>query len=242
MESSVMHSRQVLFVFFLLAGSLLSPTTTFGQKLHPKLKEGKVSLERLVILPAQVALVKNGMKGAEPMEKEAAAAAPLIEQATAQALTRKNLKVLGTPFTAESLQSNEKLKYALADVQRNYAELAAKIIRKQKDVEKGRFTLGDQVLLLNQDDNIDAFVFVQVSGQQNTGGKKTLGALTLNPFLLVSFYFITVTVADARTGDILAHAFTATKSDVTKHENPKLTEVIAKSLKKLPAPTATAKP
>src|SRR5262249_38066536 len=152
---------------------------------------------RVVILPAQVSLVKDGMKGGEPLEKEAAAATPVIEKALAKALTAKNLSVLDNPFNAETLQNDEKLKYALADLQRNYNELLVKNSKKQKDVEKGRFSLGDQVLLLNQDDNIDAFVFVNAVGQRKSGGKKALAAVMLNPLMMMPSYFINISIADA---------------------------------------------
>ena len=136
----------------------------FGQRIHPDIKAGKIKVQRLVVLPADVALIKDGMKGREPMEKEAAVAKPIIEQAIGKGFTQKKFAVLESPFKPESLQDNEKLRYALADLKRNFAELQNQMNRKMKDIEKGRFTLGDQVLLLNQDDNIDAFVFVQAIG------------------------------------------------------------------------------
>ncbi|HKE06133.1 MAG TPA: hypothetical protein VKE91_18925, partial [Blastocatellia bacterium] len=181
------------------------------------------------------------MKGNEPQEKEAAAATPIIEKALAKALTSKNLTVLDSPFTPETLQNDEKLKYALADLQRNYAELHGKIFKNQKDVEKGRFSLGDQVLLLNQDDNIDAFVFVSASGQRKSGGKKALGVVMLNPLMIVPFYFIDIGIADARSGEVLAYTLTVTTFDIGKEDDKKLVEVLTKCLKKLPAGTTAEK-
>ena len=230
----------------LLFSFLLAPVPALGQRLHPRLKEAKPGdadpvISRLVILPAQVSFVKDGMKGNEPQEKEAAAATPIIEKALAKALTSKNLTVLDSPFTPETLQNDEKLKYALADLQRNYAELHGKIFKNQKDVEKGRFSLGDQVLLLNQDDNIDAFVFVSASGQRKSGGKKALGVVMLNPLMMIPFYFINIGIADARSGEVLAYTMVLTTFDIGKEDDKKLVEVLTKSLKKLPAGTTAEK-
>src|SRR5262245_53499644 len=175
----------------------------FGQRLHPRLKGPNSEVKRLVILPIEVSLVKDGMKGGEPLEKEAAAAIPLVEKATAKALAAKNLTVMESPFKAETLQNDEQLKYDVADLQINYKEMLAKIRGKKKDVDKGRFTLGDQVLLLNQDDNIDAFVFVRAAGQKKSGGKKALGIVLLNPMMIIPTYYISIGIADARNGDIL---------------------------------------
>src|SRR5262245_62500798 len=137
MNTSLSLARFALSLLFI---TLLAPVLAMGQRLHPRLKEAKpggdkLVISRVVILPAQVSLVKDGMKGAEPLEKEAAAATPIIEKALAKALTAKNLTVIDSPFGAEALQNDEKLKYALADLQRNYNELLPKIMKKQKDVE-----------------------------------------------------------------------------------------------------------
>ena len=228
------------FVLSLLFITLLAPVLAMGQRLHPRLKGAKpgadkLVISRVVILPAHVSLTKDGMKGSEPLEKEAAAATPIIEKAMAKTLTTKNLTVLDSPFTPEAVQSDEKLKYAVADLRRNYDDLLAKIVKKQKDVEKGRFSLGDQVLLLNQDDNIDAFVFVNAAGQRKSGGKKTLGFLMLDPSMIYPTYKINIGIIDARTGDALAYTQVTTTYDFGKADDKKLVEVLTGTLKKLPS-------
>lgn len=185
-----LQARLYLSLLFII---LLAPATAIGQRLHPRLKEAKSGdakqvISHVVILPAQVSLVKDGMKGAEPLEKEAAAATLIIEKAMAKALAAKNLTVIDSPFTPEAHQNDEKLKYAVADLRRNYDELNSKILKKRKDVEKGRFSLGDRVLLLNQDNNIDAFVFVTARGQRKSGGKKALGIVMFDPSNMSSFH------------------------------------------------------
>jgi hypothetical protein len=225
---------------------LLAPIPTLGQRLHPRLKETKPGgarpvISRVIILPAQVSLSKDGMKGSEPLDKEAAAATPIIEKALAKALRDKKLTVLNSQFDPKALQNDEKLKYAVADLRRNYDELNSKIIKKQKDVEKGRFSIGDQVLLLNQDDSIDAFVFVDAAGKRKSGGKKALGIVTFSPWTMLSAYTISIGIVDARSGDVLAYTLTNTGSDIGKADDRKLVEVITKSLKKLPVGAPTEK-
>src|SRR5215831_13743706 len=243
MNTSLSYARLFPSLLFII---LLAPVPAPGQRLHPRFKEAKPGAEkpvisRVVILPAQVSLTKDGMKGSEPLEKEAAAATPIIEKAMAKALTTKNLTVLDNPFTPEAVQSDEKLKYAVADLRRNYDDLLAKIAKKQKDVEKGRFSLGDQVLLLNQDDNIDAFVFVNAAGQRKSGGKKALGWMMLDPSMIFPTYFIRIGIIDARTGDALAYTQVRTTYDFGKQDDKKLVELLTKSLKKLPTGTAAEK-
>src|SRR5262245_61643230 len=143
MNASLSCARFFLSLLFIV---LLAPVFAMGQRLHPRLKgakpaDAKQVISRVVVLPAQVSLTKDGMKGSEPLEKEAAAATPIVEKAMAKALTAKNLTVLDSRFRPEALQNDEKLKYTLADLQRNYNELNGKIFKKQKDVEKGRYSL-----------------------------------------------------------------------------------------------------
>jgi hypothetical protein len=243
MNIPLLPARFFLPLLFII---LLAPVSAMGQRLHPRLKvvkpgDAKQVISRVVILPAKVSLTKDGMKGIERLEKEAAAATPIIEKALAKALVAKNLTVLDSPFTPEALQNDDKLKYALADLRRNYDELNSKIFKKEKDIEKGRFSLGDQVLLLNQDDNIDAFVFVNAAGQRQSGGKKALGIVTLSPWMMVSFYFINIGIVDARNGDVLAYTLTGTKSDIGKEDDKKLVELLTNSLKKLHTGTSAEK-
>jgi len=237
MNTPLSLARFFLSLLFII---LLAPVLAMGQRLHPRLKGAKpggdkLVISRVVVLPAHVSLTKDGMKGSEPLEKEAAAAKPIIEKAVAKTLTAKNLTVLESQFTPEALQNDEKLKYAAADLRRNYDELLTKIVKKQKDVEKGRFSLGDQVLLLNQDDNIDAFVFVNAAGQRKSGGKKTLGILMLDPGMIFPTYSFRIGIIDARTGDALAYTQVTTTYDFGKQDDKKLVEVLTGTLKKLPS-------
>jgi hypothetical protein len=243
MNTSLSRARFFLSLFFII---LLAPVLAMGQRLHPRLKEAKpgdakLVISRVVILPAQVSLAKDGMKGGEPLEKEAAAATPIIEKALAKALAAKNLIVLDSPFVPEALQDNEKLKYAVADLRRNYDELNVKILKNRKDIEKGRFSLGDQVLLLNQDNNIDAFVLVTAAGQRKSGGMKALGIATLNPMMMAPLYVINVGIVDARNGDVLAYTGVTSFSDIGKEDDKKLVDMFTRNLKNLPSGTAAEK-
>jgi hypothetical protein len=232
-----------LWLFFII---LFAPVPALGQRLHPKLKQARPGAEnpvisRIVVLSAEVSLSKDGMKGDEPLEKEAAAATPIIERAMAKALIAKNMSVLDNPYTAEALQNDEKLKYAAADLRRNYDDLLVKIRKNQKDIEKSRFSLGDQVLLLNPDDSIDAFVFVNAFGERKSGGKKALGIIMMNPLMVFSTYTFNIGVIDARTGEVLAYTQFLTTLDASKEDDKNLVAVLTKSLKKFPSGPAAEK-
>ncbi|HYE75555.1 MAG TPA: hypothetical protein VEF04_19590, partial [Blastocatellia bacterium] len=194
----------------LIALILLFSVNISAQRLNPKLKSKDHKIRRLVVLPAKVELMRSGMKGAEPMEKEAAEITPVLEEVVAKVFEKKNFIVARDTFNEQALQSDEKMRYALADLQRNFDEMALKMYRKQKDIEKGRFTLGDQVLLLNQDDQTDAYVFIRARGMQTTKGKVAFAVVMLNPLIAIPACVVWVTIVDARTGEVLAHTQTVT--------------------------------
>jgi hypothetical protein len=87
------------------------------------------------------------------------------------------------------------------DLQKQFDATTNEMVRKSKDVRKGRFSLGDNVAKLTQGENVDALVFVRASGQVLTGGKKAFGMLVGGAaFDMVQ---ILIGVVDAKNGDVL---------------------------------------
>lgn len=206
-----------------------------GQYLHPKIVEKnvekKVTIRSAVLLPAKVEITKESAKGSEMMVAESAEISTSVMEAVNQALQQKQIKVVTNAF--EPAVMDDRRKYTLADIQARYDALLPKLIDKSKDVKKARFTLGDEVMLLNVHQDGDVLVFIRGFGRVFTKGKTAFSII--NIFSLdLPFTVITVGIVDARSGEVLAFTKPFTGSKVLK--NPKaLTKMIAKSLKKLPA-------
>ena len=208
-----------------------------AQYLNPKIAKKEVTIRTAVILPAKVDITKESAKGSEMMVAESADISKSVTAAVNLALEDKKISVVSNPF--EPTAMDETRKYTLADIQTRYDALLPKLVDKSKDVKKARFTLGDEVMLLNVHKEADALVFIRGAGRVFTKGKTAFAIL--NPFSLdLPFTTITVGIVDARTGEVLAFTKPMSTSSVLK--NPKsLSKMIQKSLKKLPAtPTATA--
>src|SRR4029450_13731449 len=115
--------------------------------------------------------------------------------------------------------------------QSRYDDLLPRIMKKRKDVKQGRFSLGDEVLNLNLDKSVDAIVFVRGEGQKLTKGK--------TPFTVLvggapAYLRLTISIIDARTGDVLLYTDPETSGDPMSAEENSLRKAIEKSLKKLP--------
>src|ERR1044072_7105666 len=201
---------------------------TKAQYLHPKIAQKKVTIRAAVILPAKVEIVKERAKGSEMMVAESADISDRAQQAVGQTLQDKKINVVSNAFAPASL--DEARKYTLADIQGRYDALLPKLVKKSKDIKKERFTLGDEVMLLNVPKDADVLVFIRGSGRMFTKGKT---AFSLINIFSMDFPFaqITVGIVDARSGEVLAFTKPLSASKVLKDQKS-LNKMIAKSLKK----------
>jgi hypothetical protein len=216
----------------LLAGLLLAPTAWAAAWafIHPKLKSNEFLVKSVIVLPAMVEMSKQGVKGAEGMGAEADQASTDIGASVSAALNERGMEV-ANPFSEDALKENSDLKYALADVQRKFDEVAKQLYKKPKDVRKGRFTLGDSVAVLNTTGKADALVFIRSKGVKQTKGKGfmtggVIGLATSGNATFVSW----VALVDAKTGDILF------LSDFLSSGLPKA-KLYEKTLQKIPVST-----
>ena len=204
-----------------------------AQYLNPKVVEKKVTIRSALILPAKVEITKESAKGSEMMVAESADISSSVMDAVGQTLQQKKITVAPSPFAPGAM--DESRKYTLADVQTRYDALLPKLVGKSKDIKKARFSLGDEVMLLNVHKDADVLVFIRGQGRMFTAGKTAFSII--NIFNLdFPFAQITVGIVDARSGEVLAFTKPMSASKVLKDKKA-LAKMIEKSLKKLPAVT-----
>jgi hypothetical protein len=215
-------------LFFLIA--IVTPLTARAQFLHPKITTKEATIRNVVILPAKVDIVRDSMKGPEGMGAESEALSERVERLVAEALAVKNVKATSAG-TAQSGDGDSQQKYTIADIQARYDDLLPRIAKKRSDVKKGRFTMTDEVLNLNADKSTDAIVFIRGKGQKLTGGKKAFVALVGGA---PAYLMLTISIVDARTGDVLVYTDPVYVGDPTTAKDQSLRKPIEKSLKKMP--------
>jgi hypothetical protein len=174
--------------------------------------------------------MKESAKGSEMMVAQSADISKGVMEAVDQALKEKKISVVANSFEPSALDDSRK--YQLADIQTRYDALLPKLVKKSKDVKKARFTLGDEVMLLNVHKDADVIVFIRGQGRVFTKGKTAFSILSFSlDFPLAT---ITVGIVDARSGEVLAFTKPMNSSGVLKNKKS-LNKMIQKSLKKLPA-------
>lgn len=222
-------------VFIILCGVFahFHAANVNAQYLNPKVVEKKVTIRSATILPAKVEITKESAKGAEMMVAESAEISGKVTEAVGQALQEKKINVVTNSFDPTAM--DETRKYTLADIQTRYDALLPKLVNKSKDVKKARFTLGDEVMLLNVHKDADVLIFIRGQGRVFTKGKTAFSIVNIFNLDFPNT-LITVGIVDARSGEVLAFTKPFSGSKVLK--NPKaLNKMIVKSLKKLPATT-----
>ena len=221
--------RRLLYLTFFVAFAAATPPSLRAQYLHPKISGKETTIRNVVLMPAKVDIVKQSMKGPEGMAAESDLLSTRVTQLITEALAAKHVNASSGAAVGEA---DTQKTYQLSDLQSRYDALLPKIMKKPKDVKKGRFTLGDEVLNLNLDKTTDAIVFVRGQGQKLTKGKSTFSLLTLS--LNFPYVMLTIGVVDAHTGAVLVFATPVVIADATSHDDKPLRKAIEKSLKKLP--------
>jgi hypothetical protein len=228
-KASAIHF--ITLVLFVFATAMLSAQSTPAQFLHPKVSAKQTTIRKVVIMPAKVDVVRDSMKGPEGMGAESEDLSARIARLVTAALAGKNVTALATPGS-ESGEVAAEQKYSFADIQSRYDDLLPKIAKKRKDVKKGRFTMGDEVLNLNLDKSADAIVFIRGQGQKLTSGKKAFVVLVGGA---PAYLKLSIGIIDAHSGEVLLYTDPLYVGDPTTAKDQSLLKQIDKSLKKLPS-------
>ena len=237
--------RRVVGVVLFVALVIGTATMGTAQKLHPKLKKQEKVVKTILLVPPMISITKDTVKGGEGMLKESEMIETASRKLVIDALRAKGITVIDAELAPEALSKNEELKYVLADVQSKYDQMHLKVLGKRNDVEKGRFTLGDQVGKVTTTKEVDALVFVRGNGVVVTAGKAFLGALAGGRS--GSSLFLTIGIVDIQTGDVLYFDQRSVVSGAwigkKFHEKPEeaLKKPVDKALNKLPVPAQNAK-
>jgi len=183
---------------------LLWSTQALAQFEHPDLKSGKKRVHSLLFMPAQVSLIKVGMKGAEPMTEESRQTEVSLSSVIGNVLQQLGYKVDQDALAPAVLEKDSDLRYTVDDLQKKFDDELRRMAHKAKDVRKGRFTLGDEVTKLAAGEGVDALLFVRASGEVLTGNKKAFGFLVMGQAVDVAE--MQFGVVDAKSGDVLYFA------------------------------------
>jgi len=207
----------------------MSPFVVRAQFLHPKISSKQSTIRNVVILPARVDVVRDSMKGPEGMAAESELLSARVEKMVNEVLATRHVTTLSGPASSSN-EGDAQRKYAVADIQAKFDDLLPKVMKKRKDVKKGRFSMGDEVLNLNLDKSADAIVFIRGQGQKLTSGKTAFVWLVGG---MPAYLKLMIGIVDARNGEVLLYTDPILGGDPTTAVD-RLRKALEKSFKKLP--------
>ena len=183
---------------------------------HPKVKSGEFVIHSACMIPAEGKLTRQGVKGNEGMAKQSDDWSTNLQNLVEAHLKSTGVSLMPAVSAGESSASDDELRQVVLQIQQKYDEVAAQLNRKPKDIGQSRYTLGDQVALLPCAAKSDVLVFVEGEGQVLTGGKKAMGMLFGGA--ANSDATLILTMADAKTGEILTFARLVNVTGITGGE------------------------
>ena len=218
-------------VFFCLAAPGWSEAT---MKTASNPKNGPIF--NICPTPADTRMTRVGMKGGENLSKESAEWAQKLDAAVKHAIERAGAKGAGD-LSTNRLQRDEEMRQVVVRLRQKYENIAVQLLKKPGGVEKGRYTLGDEVALLPCAGQADAIAFVDGQGVSYTGGKKAFSVLVggvPGMFMAQVRFDIWISLADARSGLVIGfvHGIASEARAGTDPEGS-LSEPLAAALQKI---------
>ncbi len=189
-----------LLAVFLCASALNATAESFWAQ-H-KVLSGKPPIRTACIMPPEADLVKLGVKTSEKMPKESDDWSRALKVLVWTHLSADGIAMGAATDALSSGASYPDIQQAIQQIQQKYDGLSGALYKKPKEIEKGAYTLGDQVAMLPCAATSDVLVFVQGAGAIPTPGRQAMGAL--GGSILTEGAVVYITFADAKTGEILA--------------------------------------
>jgi hypothetical protein len=207
-------------------------------RVNGKLTAKTVAIRKAVILPAQVAFVKQGASGSEGMTAEAGQVGVSLYSAVSRELALRGVEILPNPFEQAK---DDAAKYAIADLQARYDNVAVQVRKKPARVEKGQLTLGDRVTRFEPGAAADILVFIRGAGLMRTPARKAV-SLAMRGFTgLMSQFRGEVVFVDGRTGEVLALIRFQRLCDMSQKSDERFARSVREAMHDVPLPLPAPK-
>jgi hypothetical protein len=171
----------------------------------PKVTSGEFKIRNVCMMPTEAKLSKATMKGGQGMSNESDAWTAALEGMVESHLKTAEVQIQQATDVLASGASDDEVHQVVMQLNQKYGDISNQLNKHPKDIGKSRYTLGDTVSLLPCAVKSDVLVFVQGEGQVTSGGKKAMGLL-VGGRDNISYATLVLTMADAKTGEVLAFA------------------------------------
>jgi hypothetical protein len=203
-------------------------------RISGQLASGQVAIRKALVLPAEVSFNKVGVKGSDGGIPEGDRIAEKLFLSVCEQLRARGVEVLPDPRAA----TDDRARYALADLQARYDNVAVQIRRKPPRVDKNGFTLGDGVAKFEPGTAADVLVFLRGTGGSASRARQAMALAGVGG---LSEFRGEVAIVDARTGAVLAFVRFIRARNMTQNTEERLAKNIQDALHDVPLPVGPPK-
>jgi hypothetical protein len=220
---------------FWFAALLWSASLARAQWPHvnEKLTAGRVVIHQAVLLSAEVKFERIGTRGSEGSITEADQIAAAFYSSVAKELALRGVNVLPNPLDQAR---DDAARFAIADLQAKYNNVATQVRRKPNRVAKGRFTLGDRVALFEPGAAADVLVFMRGAGYLPTPGRNAISLATWGFAGVGPGFRGEIAFVHAKTGEVLVFLRFFRRRDMTKDADDRFAQSVREALHDVPLP------
>jgi hypothetical protein len=193
------------------------------------------AIRKVCLLSLEATLTRAGVKGGENLPKESEEWAGKLGTAVRHAISAAGDEVTGD-LSLDPLQLDDDTRQSVVRLKHKYESIAVQMRKKPWGVEKGRYTLGDEVALAPCAGQAESLAFVNGQGVLPTGGRKAFSVLRgglIGLAMAQARYEIWIALVDAKTGRVTALMDVVSTGGKTREDpegtlSPELTEQFRK--------------
>ena len=162
------------------------------------------TIQHVMMMPVEAQITRSTALGYQQQIQDFAAAESSISHVATDVLRKMGYEVDDHSLSPGVLHADARLQSINDDLQKQFDELEVQLKKKPKDVNKGRFTLGDGVTKLPTSTHPDALLFVRARSIDFTGAAKTFNAMSFR--LSADKAEFEVALVDAANGEVLYYS------------------------------------
>jgi hypothetical protein len=145
----------------IVALSTLFPAFASGQVLNAKLKSGQVALRNICVMPVEADWTKVGLIAGQPKPKEADEWSAQLWPVITGAIVKAGAQDASDTIAPAKLSKDENVRQIVFQLQQKFDATARLENWHASGFERGRFSLGDEVMLAPCAARADALLFVR---------------------------------------------------------------------------------
>lgn len=201
-----MSRRILISALALYVGCALSSEAAINRSVKTKHDSRTAAISRVCLVSLDAQIQRLGMKGLEPLLPESEVWAGKLHEMLTHSVTGAGWTITGD-LTEKDSNTSEQMRQTALRVRQKYDSIAVQLNRKPGKVEKGRYTLTDEVALLPCSAEADSLIFMDAAATLQTGSRKAFSFViggAAGILMAQSGYRIWIALVDAKTGEVTA--------------------------------------